>query len=131
MTPTLALTVRQPWAWAIVYGGKDVENRSWTTSYRGPIYIHAAAKRRPIEERFFAEWTRQRKLVQPFAQPDLVHGALIATANILAVMKDHPSQWAIEGCFHFVLDRVVPLRRPIPCPGALGLWTVPSELRQR
>jgi hypothetical protein len=22
------LTIRQPWAWAIIYGGKDVENRS-------------------------------------------------------------------------------------------------------
>jgi hypothetical protein len=26
--PTVkALTIRQPWAWAVIYGGKDVENR--------------------------------------------------------------------------------------------------------
>jgi hypothetical protein len=30
-----ALSVRQPWAWLIVNGYKDVENRSWTTHYRG------------------------------------------------------------------------------------------------
>lgn len=38
-----ALTVRQPWAWAIVYGGKDVENRTRNVvgSYRGPVAIHA------------------------------------------------------------------------------------------
>ena len=35
------LTLRQPWAWLVVFGGKDVENRSWTTEYRGPILIHA------------------------------------------------------------------------------------------
>ena len=38
-----ALTVRQPWAWAIIHGGKDVENRTrnLTGSYRGPVAIHA------------------------------------------------------------------------------------------
>lgn len=38
-----AITVRQPWAWAIVHGGKDVENRSRNIagSYRGPVAIHA------------------------------------------------------------------------------------------
>ncbi|RUQ07035.1 hypothetical protein D8M34_06075 [Microbacterium sp. HSID17254] len=37
------LTVRQPWAWAIVHGGKDVENRprNITGGYRGPVAIHA------------------------------------------------------------------------------------------
>ena len=36
------LTVRQPWAWAIVHGGKDVENRTRSLGpYRGPVAIHA------------------------------------------------------------------------------------------
>lgn len=37
------LTVRQPWAWAIIHGGKDVENRTRNIagSYRGPVAIHA------------------------------------------------------------------------------------------
>ncbi len=39
-----ALSVRQPFAWAIVHGGKDVENRSWATSYRGPVLIHAGMR---------------------------------------------------------------------------------------
>ena len=26
--PSVALSVRQPWAWAIIHGGKDVENRT-------------------------------------------------------------------------------------------------------
>ncbi|MGX9348130.1 hypothetical protein [Microbacterium sp. KNMS] len=37
------MTVRQPWAWAIIHGGKDVENRSRNIAgaYRGPVAIHA------------------------------------------------------------------------------------------
>ena len=37
-----ALSVRQPWAWLIIHGGKDVENRTWTVGTRGRILIHAA-----------------------------------------------------------------------------------------
>ena len=38
------LTVRQPWAWAIVHGQKDVENRvrNIAGAYRGPVAVHAA-----------------------------------------------------------------------------------------
>ena len=37
-----ALSIRQPWAWLIVNGHKDIENRSWPTRFRGPVLIHAA-----------------------------------------------------------------------------------------
>ena len=37
-----ALSIRQPWAWAIIHAGKDVENRPWGTRYRGPLLIHAS-----------------------------------------------------------------------------------------
>ena len=40
----LALSVRQPWAFAIAYLGKDRENRQWHAmpKYRGPLLIHAS-----------------------------------------------------------------------------------------
>ena len=43
MSDLRCLTVRQPWAWAIVHGGKDVENRTRNIAgaYRGPVAIHA------------------------------------------------------------------------------------------
>jgi len=37
-----ALSVRQPWAWAIVQGLKPWENRSRRFNYRGPVLIHAS-----------------------------------------------------------------------------------------
>ena len=66
------LTVRQPWAWAIIHGGKDVENRvrNIAGSYRGPVAIHVGL--RPIGDampkivaRSVGEWCR--------ANPDIPH----------------------------------------------------------
>ena len=42
-----ALTVKNPWAWAIIHFGKDVENRSRPTSHRGRLYIHVAQTEAP------------------------------------------------------------------------------------
>lgn len=36
------LSLRQPWAWAVVHAGKSVENRRWNTNFRGEFLIHAA-----------------------------------------------------------------------------------------
>ena len=42
--PTKALSVHAPWAWALMFGGKDVENRSmnFTKKFRGDVWIHAS-----------------------------------------------------------------------------------------
>src|SRR5690348_2447825 len=37
-----ALSIRQPWAWLILHAGKDIENRDWSTRFRGQVLIHAA-----------------------------------------------------------------------------------------
>lgn len=36
------ITLTQPWASAVAWGLKRIETRSWWTSYRGPLAIHAA-----------------------------------------------------------------------------------------
>lgn len=46
--PTRALTVCQPWAWAIVAGFKSVENRTWDTKFRGTLAIHASSSKRHL-----------------------------------------------------------------------------------
>ena len=38
------LSIRQPWAWLIMTGLKDVENRTWNTDFRGQFAIHASRK---------------------------------------------------------------------------------------
>ena len=57
------ISVRQPWAYLIVAGYKPVENRTWNTSYRGPLLIHAS---QAMEENDFPvqrEWIRESGIV--------------------------------------------------------------------
>jgi hypothetical protein len=46
-----ALCVCQPWAWLIIHGYKDIENRSWSTAYRGPLLIVASKCKTPTWKR--------------------------------------------------------------------------------
>lgn len=41
------LSVKPHWAWAIVHGPKQIENRTWDTPYRGIVLIHASSRRPP------------------------------------------------------------------------------------
>jgi len=43
-----ALTICQPWATLVTIGAKRIETRSWSTTYRGPLAIHAAAGLGPV-----------------------------------------------------------------------------------
>jgi hypothetical protein len=114
-----ALSVQQPWAWAIIHAGKDIENRTWRTQYRGVIAIHAAYRKRAGAQ-----------LPQGVRKPgpdELVLGAVIGTAEIVAVVDHHGSKW-FEGPFGFVLANPKALAKPLSCKGSLGLWEVPPNL---
>ena len=39
--PRYALSIKQPWATLVVHGLKTIEIRSWPTSRRGVVWIHA------------------------------------------------------------------------------------------
>ena len=123
-----ALTVRQPWASAILHGGKLVENRSWPTKYRGPVAIHAGLA---IEDKVFFDFVRARGLegVLSFGQDaiaDLPRGAIVGLVDLVDCVTGHPSAW-FEGPFGFVLANPRPLR-PIPCRGALQLFDLPQNV---
>lgn len=102
-----ALTVRQPWASHLVHSGKDVENRTWPTYYRGPLVIHAGQR---VDE-----------AAPPFDGP-LPRGALIGVVDLVDVVGDHPSPWAEPGQWHWVLANPRPFPRPISYRGRLGLF---------
>ena len=71
------LTVRQPWAWAIIHGGKDVENRvrNIAGDYRGPIAIHVGLQHDHDHDRQMigaavGEWSRANPGVSSADNPD-------------------------------------------------------------
>jgi hypothetical protein len=43
-----AITLTQPWATLVAIGAKRIETRSWSTSYRGPLAIHAGKGLGPV-----------------------------------------------------------------------------------
>jgi hypothetical protein len=119
------LTIKQPWAWAISVGIKIYENRVWSTSYRGPLLIHAGKGRDVLSPgSYFPDGTKE-----PTGR-ELVFGAIIAVAQLVecwAVEKIPKSKqhWSAEGPFCFELRRVQRLD-PFPCSGLLGLWLPPK-----
>ena len=77
--PNIALSIRQPWAWLIVHGWKAVENRTWKTSYRGNLLIHASLT---LD---IQAWNRIKRDHQDIPLPnklDLIRGAIIGSVTL-------------------------------------------------
>lgn len=93
------LTIRQPWAWAVIYGGKDVENRRWRTAHRGPLLIHAGQDADPDPEASAKLlWTMGDP--EAFGQPRAAwqaRGAIIDVVFLDDILTDSSSPWAAAG----------------------------------
>jgi hypothetical protein len=123
--PPLALSIRQPWAHAIVQGWKPVENRIWQTTRRGPICIHASRFHKASwadDAAGYTDLVEDRDILHPLPEPsDLAFGAIIGTAEIVDCVDHHPSAWFC-GPFAMVLANARPLPQPIPIIGKLGFF---------
>ena len=131
-----AITLRPWWAWAVVAGGKLVENRSVDYKHRGSILIHAGVARDRGGE-------ADLKAILRGAIPefeDLDRGAIIARAEVIGVIErggesyfncqtkrrellpQSQQKW-LSPKYHFglVLANIVPVY-PVPMRGQLGIW---------
>lgn len=123
--PPIALSVRQPWAWAIIHGGKDVENRSLGAIRSGNmdcrrIAVHAATGLTQ-DEYDWGVWRLDRHGVACPRPDALVRGAIIGSINVVGIVTESESDW-------FGGRAGLLLRDPSPCPpipaaGALGYFT--------
>jgi hypothetical protein len=118
-----ALSIRQPWASLIVAGYKDIENRSWRTSYRGPVLIHSAQR---VADVTLEEIARRLKVAIGPLPNKLARGGIIGIAEIVDCVAAHTSPW-FEGPFGFVLRdaRKLSFR---PMPGRLSLFDISPNL---
>jgi hypothetical protein len=118
-----ALSVCQPWAWAIVAGLKTVENRSRPTSHRGPLVIHASRSRRYLAD----DYASLLPGLPPVEQLDF--GALVGVVEVvgcvpLAEVEGDPFAsgpwcWLLAGARQI---------RPAPFKGQVGFFAVPESL---
>lgn len=117
-----ALSIRQPWAWAILHAGKDVETRSWSTRYRGLVAIHAAQS---VDREAQAAMAKAGYRVPVLGKGDPDLGAYVGTARLVDVVTHSDSGWW-QGPYGFVLTDAVAFDTPVPGRGMLGLFT-PSD----
>ncbi|RKR92839.1 hypothetical protein BDK92_7321 [Micromonospora pisi] len=139
MAEMKAITVQQPWASCIATtapGAKRVENRGQSTTYRGPILIHAGAsisKTGEADYRCIRIWGTDPAHGRPMR-------AVLAVADLVDAHRAENRccrPWGEEWyetrrgtlpAAHLVLDHVRVLDQPIPARGALGLWTPEPHL---
>lgn len=135
-----ALTVCQPWAWLILDGRKTAENRTWTTSHRGPLVIHAGLDRSWLE-RMPAGWREQRiyrgvpeEFNEVFNAGASVMEALhfggflgiVDLVDVLPVDQAPRSPFA-TGPYCWMLENPRPFARMVRGPGKPGLFEVARE----
>lgn len=135
-----AITLRQPWA-SLIGRGKSNETRSWRTSHRGPLAIHAA-KTFPIEAMRFCLNPRVAETLAPLRMGDiplekcLPRGAVVAVAELVDCfqipslvphglrLSDNERVFGAyaPGRWVWVLENVRFVDPPIPARGRQGLW---------
>jgi activating signal cointegrator 1 len=129
-----AISLWQPWAYALVSGMKKIETRSWSTPYRGPLLIHAA-KTFPVTARDFA--MTERALGRLPAR--LPFGALVGVVNLADVRRTESviqEISAIErlygdyswGRYAWMTDSFMAFDEPVPYKGKQGFFNVPDEI---
>src|SRR6185437_1306545 len=110
--PTLALSIMQPWAWLIVNGHKDIENRDWPTRYRGLVAIHAGKKldESPaiaLDRAYHPVSGRRVRFAKDGQQYE--RGGIVGVAEIVDCVDRSDSEWFV-GRYGFVIRNA----RPVP-----------------
>lgn len=131
---TKAISVKQPFAWAIFHAGKDVENRAqsleenpefgYDTNFRGRVYIHTGKKIDPTGVRWIQKNIKNNIIPEIPPIFALEKGVILGSVEIYNCIKNSASPWAIDGQWHFMLRNPVLLENPIPYNGKLGFFNI-------
>ena len=114
----LALSIQQPWAYLIIHRYKTIENRTWSTTFRGRIFIHASKSFDWEGYRYLLSHTKIR-LPGPSC---FMKGGIVGYAQLVDCITQSRSKWFF-GPYGFVLKKAKPLPF-MPCPGSLGFFKV-------
>jgi hypothetical protein len=144
------LSVKPPWS-ILLFGPKDVENRTWHTHYRGPLLIHSS--KTFFKTEMVAAYQRIGE-ISPTAlhslgplhhwtkvgstKNDHLRGVIIGRVDLVGCVLGHESPW-YEGeyvmtrkgyrrNFAWIFANQVRFKEPIPIKGAQGLFEVPDDL---
>ncbi len=126
-----AITIKQPWASLIVHGIKDIENRSWSCpkKYIGQrVLIHASGKPDKEPDMIFSD--DQQDVMSDCVMEVFGYykqtGSIIGSVQIVDCVQNHPSVWAEQGVYNWVLANPILFKEPIPAKGKLSFWDYPG-----
>lgn len=131
-----ALSVRTPWWWFILHGGKDIENRDWPTNFRGDVLLHAGKWWQyqdgldDIRAALDCCGTRRSELAGRLRVEEdllLARGCIVGQVTIVHCVSRSPSPWFF-GDYGFVLANPVAFKNPLPFKGSLGFFEVPNSV---
>lgn len=121
-----ALSIRQPYAWLIVNGHKDIENRDWPTKFRGRVLIHAGVT---YPKRDYADdAVAYRRYYGSYPEREEMIGGIVGVATIVDCVTESESKW-FNGKYGFVLADAKPLPF-VRCKGLLSFFDVPAEVAE-
>lgn len=116
-----ALSVRQPWTHRILHRGKDIENRTWGTGYRGWIMLHAGQTMdtEALTDRYARAGEAMRAPL----------GGIVGIVKVADVVRDDPSPWFM-GPVGLVLRHPIAIDL-VECPGRLGFFKPELDICER
>jgi hypothetical protein len=117
-----AISLKAPWAWAIFHAGKDIENRSWKSDYRGPLLIHVS------KDYTLSEYRACERIAGVLLPPrtQLHLGQVIGVVDLVDYQLDSNSRWAMPKQWHWQLENPRPIKR-FYWKGQLGLFDIPGS----
>lgn len=101
-----ALSLKQPWAWLVVNGYKDIENRDWRTTHRGPLLIHASLSKQDFSEDELQYIRRYYRIEVP---NELDIGGIVGVVDVVDCVTEHRSKW-FSGQYGWILKNPRRLR---------------------
>lgn len=118
-----ALSIRQPWAWLIVNGYKDVENRTWETFFRGRFLVHAGKTMTPEDYFACTLFISEMRTAWRLPAYDVLReqcGGIVGSAELVGCVRESDSPW-YTGEVGFVVRNPVVLPF-LPCKGMLKFF---------
>lgn len=130
------LSLTEPYATLIKENKKHVETRSWKTSYRGELYIHASSTKIP------REWMENTELMTLIENIPLNYGNIICKCKLVDCVymtqeyvnnmqknnyQEYISGEYKKGRYAWILEDIKKLDSSIKAKGQLNIWNYYDE----
>jgi hypothetical protein len=125
------LSLKQPYAWLIANGYLLVDDRTWGTAYRGPIFIHAS---KGLYEQYY-DFIKSNTNIPLPCKDKLEYGGVVGIAKLVLCCRPGKLSAGIsreqrahfggvhQQYFGFLFEQATPLPF-MPCPGKLGIFEI-------